>query len=174
MSQPPKRRPPQRPEQRRSNPPGRSYDYDYEEEEYPQQRRRPAPGQAPQRGARYYQQRPQYAPPKRDMFPILMGGLIGAMVVGIGLIVILLLNNNNTITPVTNGPVASATPPRLSMDDFKKLYDNPSTRPMVIDVRAAEAYNEGHIAGALSMPEANIDSLIGQIPKNSLVVAYCQ
>jgi rhodanese-related sulfurtransferase len=45
---------------------------------------------------------------------------------------------------------------------------------MIIDVRAVEAFNEGHIVGAVSMPEANIDSLVAQIPKDSLVVAYCQ
>jgi hypothetical protein len=109
------------------------------------------------------------------MFPVIMGGLVGAMVIGIGLIIILLLNNNSTVSPgPVSGPVASATPPRLPIDEFKKLYDNQATRPMIIDVRAVEAFNEGHIVGAVSMPEANIDSLVAQIPKNSLVVAYCQ
>lgn len=187
MSQPPKRRqPPQSAQRSRSQRQDDAYYdeeeyYDYPEERQAPSRRRPAPGYGPQRGGRYYQQRPYYVEPKRDMFPVIMGGLLGAMIVGIGLIIILLLNNNNTTTPTpttttgnNNGPVASATPPRMPIDEFKKLYDNTATRPMIIDVRAAEAFNEGHIAGALSMPEANIDSLVSQIPKGSLVVAYCQ
>lgn len=199
MSQPPKRRPPQQNAARRSAPPPESYDYEQDEADYgyeddgyetdqrsapprnragsySQDTRRMSSAQRPrssnQGRARYDQQRYQ-APPKRDMFPVLMGGLIGAMVIGIGLIIILLLNNNSTNSPGT-GPVASATPPRLPIDEFKKLYDNTATRPMVIDVRSAEAYAEGHIKGAVNLPEANIDSVVAQIPKDKLVVAYCQ
>ena len=173
MSQPPKRRPPQQPAPSQKKPPPQSYDY--YEDEAPPVRRRPNPGTGPQRSGAYYQQRPRYAEQRRDMFPVIMGGLVGAMVIGIGLIIILLLNNNSTVSPgPVSGPVASATPPRLPIDEFKKLYDNQATRPMIIDVRAVEAFNEGHIVGAVSMPEANIDSLVAQIPKDSLVVAYCQ
>lgn len=182
MSEPPRRRPSQQPRPEGSRQPRRpnEYEYDYEDEEYEEQpvrRRSGAPPPPPRRsGGPYYQQRPRYsgAPPQRDWFPYIMGGLLGAMVVGLGLVVLLLLNQNNGTTVIPGGPTESATPPRVAMDEFKKLYDNPSTRPMVIDVRAVEAYNEGHIEGALSMPEIEIDALVDKIPRNSLVIAYCQ
>jgi Rhodanese-like domain len=113
-----------------------------------------------------------------------MGGLIGAMVIGLGLVIFLIINNNNSNTPtVTNpgtttggntpAPVGS-TAPRMTMAEFKALYDNPATRPVILDVRTGQSFNEGHIAGAISVPEAEVDILLAKIPKDKLVVAYCQ
>jgi 3-mercaptopyruvate sulfurtransferase SseA len=115
-----------------------------------------------------------------------MGGIIGAMVVGLALVIWLLMqsnsNNNNA------GPVAAVTPgvntgatimseqtaPRMPIDQFKALYDNPATRPVIIDVRAKQSYDEGHIAGAISFPEAEADARIAELPKDRLIIAYCQ
>ena len=127
-------------------------------------------------------------PPPRDPFPYIMGGIIGALFVGLMLVVFLLINNNkNTSPPLATSsgtqlagagdqptPVAEATPPRMPMDQFKALYDDPAKRPMIIDVRAKELYDAGHIAGAISFPEADVDTRINEIPKDKLVVAYCQ
>jgi len=112
-----------------------------------------------------------------------MGGIIGALVVGLVLVIVLLLTNNKSNTPPivaqpSGTPLATAAagsdPPRMPLDQFKTLYDNPSTRPMIIDVRAAASYDEGHIAGAISFPEADVDTRINEIPKDKLVIAYCQ
>jgi 3-mercaptopyruvate sulfurtransferase SseA len=110
-----------------------------------------------------------------------MGGLIGAMVIGLGLVIFLIINNNNnnpTVPPANNSggntPNVSATPPRMALDEFKALYDNPATRPIIVDVRAGQAYNEGHIAGAINVPEAEVDILLDKIPRDKLVIAYCQ
>ena len=65
-------------------------------------------------------------------------------------------------------------PPRMSLESFKQLYDDPAKRPMIIDVRAADNYAQGHIAGAISLPEADVDTRFKEIPKDSLVIAYCQ
>jgi rhodanese-related sulfurtransferase len=64
----------------------------------------------------------------------------------------------------------------MPLADFKALYDDPAKRPLIIDVRASQAFSEGHILGAVSMPESDIDVLVssGKIPKDQLVVAYCQ
>jgi rhodanese-related sulfurtransferase len=45
---------------------------------------------------------------------------------------------------------------------------------LIIDVRAAETYSSGHIAGAISFPEADVDARIAELPKDKLIVAYCQ
>ncbi|MEA2572968.1 MAG: hypothetical protein QOH93_266, partial [Chloroflexia bacterium] len=117
-------------------------------------------------------------PPQRtDPFPYIMGGIIGALVVGLVLVIFLLLNNNqnngSTGAVATNSgsspntlpttDAASLTPeptvelaPRMPLAEFKALYDDPAKRPLIVDVRAAEAYQQGHIQGAVSIPEADV------------------
>lgn len=44
----------------------------------------------------------------------------------------------------------------------------------VIDVRPALEYEAGHIAGALSVPLAQLDERVPDLPKDRPVVAYCR
>lgn len=132
-----------------------------------------------------------------------MGGIIGALVVGLVLVVFLLVNSNQnpgvTNTPNNNAnnnpgnfpnaqpttdlgatdPNLGAEPtvapaPRMGLDEFKALYDNPATRPVVVDVRSAEAFQQGHIQGAVNIPEAEVGARLAEFPKDKLIVAYCQ
>ena len=63
--------------------------------------------------------------------------------------------------------------PRISMDEFKALYDDPAMRPVIIDVRSKEGYDAGHIKGSINFPEDQIAALVSDLPKDKLVVAYC-
>jgi rhodanese-related sulfurtransferase len=45
---------------------------------------------------------------------------------------------------------------------------------VVVDVRPAEEYEAGHIAGALSVPLADLAVRISDLPAGSTVVAYCR
>jgi 3-mercaptopyruvate sulfurtransferase SseA len=109
-----------------------------------------------------------------------MGGIIGAMIIGLGAVLFLLLSNNNSTTPAnpnTVSPTADAnTPPRMAIGEFKALYDDPAKRPLIVDVRPVASYAEGHIGGSVSMPETDIDKLVAdkQVPKDKMIVAYCQ
>jgi hypothetical protein len=130
----------------------------------------------------YRDVQPRYVPPeRRDPFPYIMGGIIGMLVVGLMLVIFLHINNNKNNGPVLAQPsgtpqatTAAGDPPRMPLDQFKALYDDPAKRPMIIDVRALASYDEGHIAGAISFPEADVDTRVNEIPKDKLVVAYCQ
>jgi rhodanese-related sulfurtransferase len=62
----------------------------------------------------------------------------------------------------------------MEMAAFKALYDDPAKRPFIVDVRPKEAYDQGHIKGAVSIPEAEVDVRINEFPKDRLIVAYCQ
>lgn len=42
-----------------------------------------------------------------------------------------------------------------------------------IDVRARESFNEGHIAGAISIPESELKARIKDLPKNKFLITYC-
>lgn len=44
---------------------------------------------------------------------------------------------------------------------------------MVIDVRTKDAYDAGHIEGSISVPLAEIDAHLAQLPKDKMIVAYC-
>ncbi len=115
-----------------------------------------------------------------------MGGIIGALVIGLVLVIVLLLNNNNskvasvppviasnTVDPNATVAAAQPAPPRMPIEAFKALYDSPN-KPLIIDVRAKASYDEGHIAGSESFPEADVDTRFKELPKDKLVIAYCQ
>ncbi len=125
-----------------------------------------------------------------------MGGIIGALVVGLVLVIFLLVNNNqnpgvNTTAnnnnsgsspnslPTTDPASLIAEPtvepaPRMTLAEFKALYDDSARRPVVVDVRAAEAFQQGHIEGAINVPEADVATRLADLPKDKLIVAYCQ
>jgi rhodanese-related sulfurtransferase len=45
---------------------------------------------------------------------------------------------------------------------------------VILDTRPAEEYLAGHIAGALSLPVADVRQRLRQLPKNRKYVAYCR
>jgi rhodanese-related sulfurtransferase len=45
---------------------------------------------------------------------------------------------------------------------------------VVVDVRPAAEYQAGHIAGALSVPIAEVGKRLRELPKSQQVVAYCR
>ena len=44
---------------------------------------------------------------------------------------------------------------------------------LVIDVRAKDQYDAGHIEGSISVPLGEIDAHLAQLPKDKMIVAYC-
>jgi hypothetical protein len=125
----------------------------------------------------------------------MIGGVIGGVIILLLLAVIVTNNNGNpgtaaAPTTVANNPAdankqltvssaeappgSSTDPPRMSLEAFKALYDDPAKRPLIIDVRAAESYAAGHITGAISFPESDVDARVAELPKDKLIVAYCQ
>ncbi len=136
--------------------------------------------------------RPRSVQPKPDRFPYIIGALIGLAVAGL-LAVAYLLGTSSKGTPGTSAlqpsttapvvavtsvaavPTAEGTPaPRMPVEQFKALYDDPAKRPLIIDVRAKDNFDAGHIKGAISFPESDVDTRVAELPKNKLIVAYCQ
>jgi rhodanese-related sulfurtransferase len=61
---------------------------------------------------------------------------------------------------------------RLPLGDVKKALDEGGI--VLIDVRAAEAYGNGHIPGALSVPLDQVAAKAGELKKSGKrIVAYC-
>jgi len=60
----------------------------------------------------------------------------------------------------------------LGFDELKARLRDGSV--MIVDVRPAEEYAAGHIAGATSIPYDQIEKRLREIPKDKDVVAYCR
>ena len=44
----------------------------------------------------------------------------------------------------------------------------------VLDVRPAEEYNAGHVAGSISLPLKELEQRLSDLPRNQEIVAYCR
>jgi len=80
---------------------------------------------------------------------------------------------------VASGALASLMPAgqevaRVSPQQLRQLLDNPTARPWVLDVRPHAEYLAGHLAGAVSLPGAEVATRIDELPRDRLIVAYCQ
>jgi len=61
---------------------------------------------------------------------------------------------------------------RIGIDEFRKLYEKQEV--LVLDVRAAEAYRNGHIPGALSIPLDAVEGKIAELRNAGRpIVTYC-
>lgn len=103
-------------------------------------------------------------------FPIFL--FIGG---GIALIVAaLLLANSNKAAP-TEAPIAEEIPypeiQRASLEDAKTALASGSA--ILVDVRSAEAYAGQHIAGAINIPTAELESRLGELDPNQWIIPYC-
>jgi rhodanese-related sulfurtransferase len=60
----------------------------------------------------------------------------------------------------------------VSQKELRKRLGDPDL--VVLDVRPASEYEAGHIAGARSVPIAELRSRLSELPKTCEVVAYCR
>ena len=62
----------------------------------------------------------------------------------------------------------------LKVDVVAKVKKEPSAGDfLLLDVRTREAFADGHIAGALSVPLADIPKLAPKLPTDKELVTYC-
>ncbi len=54
----------------------------------------------------------------------------------------------------------------LLEEDPESLY--------VLDLRSPKKYHKGHIPGAFSLPFSQLEKKAGEIPKEKIIVLYCQ
>jgi rhodanese-related sulfurtransferase len=60
---------------------------------------------------------------------------------------------------------------RIEAQELKKLVDKGEA--VIVDVRSKAAYDMGHIEGSISIPLAELEARLSQLPKDKLVAAYC-
>ena len=65
-----------------------------------------------------------------------------------------------------------ASVPRMSLSEFKKAWDAGAV--LVLDVRDAGSYAEGHIPGAMLLPLDALQRKVAELKRaRTLIVAYC-
>ncbi len=60
----------------------------------------------------------------------------------------------------------------VSADELTRRIE--SGRVIVVDVRPAEEFEAGHIAGAVSIPMKDLADRLGELPRRKEIVAYCR
>lgn len=60
---------------------------------------------------------------------------------------------------------------RVSVQDAKAAFDGSSA--VFVDVRNAQAYQQGHIQGALSIPLEELPSRTGELNPSDWIITYC-
>lgn len=90
---------------------------------------------------------------------------------------------NNTTTPpatTTKPPVAATDAPatpaadatrRITVEEARAAFERGEA--VFVDVRGEDAYRQGHIRGALSVPPGTAAQHAGKLPKNKLIITYC-
>ena len=108
---------------------------------------------------------------KTNSFPIFV--LIGGGLLLI-LAAILLFNQNNS-APSPEPAVEEGIPypeiARVSIEDAKAALESGSA--ILLDVRSADAYAGSHIADAVNIPLAELESRIGELDPNHWIITYC-
>ena len=62
--------------------------------------------------------------------------------------------------------------PRISAEELKQRLDN-GEAIVVADTRSLGSYKTRHIAGAISVPESEMEEHLDKLPKDQEIVLYC-
>ena len=112
---------------------------------------------------------------------LLIPVLVGVVVLAIALGIIITLEGRQapageaatvaTAQPGVAGDIPYPAVPRAALEEtFQKLSQGEA---LVVDVRGKASYDVGHIAGALSLPEGEIDARLDELPRDAEIVLYC-
>lgn len=72
-----------------------------------------------------------------------------------------------------NLPQTEAEVPRVNVEDAKLAFENGEA--IIVDVRSAQAYADGHITGAISIPLDEFENNIANVAldKDQWIITYC-
>lgn len=99
---------------------------------------------------------------------IWMGGILAIVIIALGALIFL---DNEPATTEDGIPIVNA---KISPDDYNDDFETPGDDHLLIDVRTAEEFAEGHIAGAINIPVETIGTRLDEIPEGEKIVLYCR
>ena len=98
--------------------------------------------------------------------------------VGGGLLLIvaafMLANQTPAAAPTQEAAFAEEVYPeiqRVSIDEAKAALDSNSA--VFVDVRSVEAYQAGHVSGAINIPIEELEARLGELDKAQWIITYC-
>lgn len=68
----------------------------------------------------------------------------------------------------------AASPQKLSPQQYQEEFAASGAAYQLIDVRTAEEFASGHIAGAVNIPVQELGGRLGEVSKDQPVVLYCR
>lgn len=74
--------------------------------------------------------------------------------------------------PIDVAAPPADTAPRVDLATFKSFYDAKEDM-LIVDVRSADQFAAGHIAGAVNIPEAEASSRLAELPQDKRIILYC-
>lgn len=76
-----------------------------------------------------------------------------------------------TVPPLATQPIPYSEVPRASLQEtVEKLEQG---QAILVDVRSKSSYDKAHAVGALSIPEEEIDTRLGELPRDKELILYC-
>lgn len=105
-----------------------------------------------------------------------MKNLIAIIVILVILVAIgIFLKNRNSSAEENKITTEEPNIQYVSMNDIEKIM-NENENYIILDVRTLEEYNDGHIPGAICIPNETIDeNVVSKLPdKEQLILIYCR
>jgi phage shock protein E len=62
----------------------------------------------------------------------------------------------------------------ISPAEYVNQYQSNNTPHLLLDVRTPEEFADGHIAGAVNIPLAELGNQLSQVPRDIPVIVYCR
>jgi Rhodanese-like domain len=116
------------------------------------------------------------------IIPIIVGAVVVAIIVGVA------LSAKNRQSAPTNSPGQTlnqaSTPealgiasipypdvPRMPLQEVEAKLEQ--GQAILVDVRSKQSYDAGHAANAISIPEGEMASRLGELPRDKEIILYC-
>ena len=113
---------------------------------------------------------------RTSLTPLLLVGM--GIVLMLGSVIWVISSSQKTSMTAAELPAPVSTPripypdiPRVRLGDAKAAYD--LNQAVFIDTRGEPYFSSGHIPGALSMTEDEIDARMGDLNPDAWVIPYC-
>ena len=108
-------------------------------------------------------------PSKLPLFILAAGGLL--VIIAVAILIVQTGAQQTAAVPTNDPNLPYPHINRISPKDAKAAQD--AKKAVILDVRAAEAYDAGHIVGAISFPEADLTARLSELDPNQWIITYC-
>ena len=80
----------------------------------------------------------------------------------------------NPLTKLFGNANSSASLAHLTAGEYKKRFVETNTPHLLVDVRTAAEFTEGHIKGARNLPVQEMERKMRELPTDKPVILYCR